>query len=121
MNADHMVAIHNALHSPSRVARIGRETLVVDLVDDNENLFKRVAFGNFIFASQNLRKDSPNTRWILAAPETRQISWMFPKGRNVFSGKVTSHQDDGLVHLAVLRFYPGNKTHKLIDQTFEVG
>lgn len=121
MNADHMVAIHNALHSPSRVARIGRDTLVVELVDEIHELFKRIVYGNFVFASQNLRKDSPNTRWILESPESRQISWMFPKGRSGFSGKIASHQDNGFIHLEVLRFYPGNKTHKLIDQTYEVG
>jgi hypothetical protein len=120
MNADHMVAIHNALHSPSRICRIGRDTLVVEIVDDPEKLFSRVLFGQFIVATQNLRKDSPNTKWVLESPETRQISWLHPANRNGFAGKITSHQDNNQLHIQVLRFYSNNKTHELINQTFEL-
>ena len=120
MNADVMVSIHNALHSPVRIARIGRESLVVETVDDSENLLRRTFYGVFVVATQNLRKESPNTQWVLDSPETRQISWLHHKNYGGFHGKIVTHQDDNKLHLQVLRFYSRNKTHELINQTFEI-
>jgi len=120
MNADVMVSIHNALHSPTRIARVGRETLVVETIDDSEHLLRRTVHGIFVIATQNLRKDSPNTRWVLDSPETRQISWLHHIKYGGFHGKILTHQDDRKLHIQVLRMYPRNKTHELINQTFEI-
>lgn len=120
MNADVMVSIHNALHSPIRIARIGRDSLVVESIDDSQNLFNRVFYGYFAFATQNMRKDSPNTRWIEESPETRQITWLHPINKDGFAGKVLTHQDDNQLFLHVVRFYPNKKTHELIKQSFQI-
>jgi hypothetical protein len=118
MNADVMVSIHNALHSPTRIARVGRDSLVIERIDDSMNLFDRTFYSHFAFATQNMRKDSPNTRWIEESPSTRQITWLHPKFKDGFAGKIVTHQDDHQLFLHVVRFYPNNKTHELIKQSF---
>lgn len=118
MNADVMVSLHNALYGPTRIARIGRDSLLIEHIDDSENLFNRTFYGVFVVVTQNLRKDSPNTRWILESPDTRQISWLLHAKYGGFHGKILTSQDNNQLHLQVLRFYPRNKTHELINQTF---
>lgn len=119
MNADVMVTIHNALYGPSRIGRIGKDTLVIEDVDDQYSLFRRTFFGAFAIATQNLRKDSPNTKWVLESPETRQISWLHNAKYGGIHGKILTSQDNNQLRLQVLRFYPKGKTHELINQTFE--
>ncbi|MEY3697076.1 MAG: hypothetical protein RJA41_726 [Actinomycetota bacterium] len=120
MNADVMVNIHNALYSPTRIARIGRESLIIEELDDNVNCFRRTFYGPFAFATQNLRKDSPNTAWIQESPQTRQITWLHPRHSGGFAGKIVSSQDNDELFLHVVRFYPNNKTHELIKQSFRM-
>jgi hypothetical protein len=82
-------------------------------------LFRRTFFGAFAIATQNLRKDFPNTTGVLESPKTRQISWLHNAKYGGIHGKILTSQDNNQLHIQVLRFYPKNKTHELINQTFE--
>jgi hypothetical protein len=44
------------------------------------------------FVTQNMRKPSPNTRWIKEDPEHRRITWLFKNGEYV--GRVREFKED---------------------------
>ncbi len=120
MDAETFLGIHQALHGPVPVLRLEGRMYSVEYVQGEENLFKRFIVGDSVFATQNIRKDSPNTTWVCESPQTRHITWWLSASRDhSYRGKVVSHTDDpGYVHVNMMLFYKGNKTHVLMDDHF---
>lgn len=121
MKAEEVLALHHALWGGADTVDYRGQTLQIERVDNATQHFARVKIAdeNLTVITQNTRKPSSNTAWVLNAPKryNRRLSWVI-EDRGGFSGKVQSwRSDEGPEKAVVFRLKNGAKAVLRTPQT----
>ena len=115
MQVEEIIDIHRILQLPRRrrIPYRGASFPIVD-VDTNTRQYRRVAVGNYVFQTQNMRKGSRNTLWI-RQHDQGQITWIFRR-RGGYAGVIKSWIEDGEEHMIVQKFGTSSGTVTLYQE-----
>lgn len=93
MLAEESLEIHKALWAepPLSSVKHGANEYPIEHVDEVGKLFNRVVIGELMIITQNMRKPSVNTDWVMQQPG-RELTWVIHV-KNSYVGKVMAYID----------------------------
>lgn len=116
LSAEHMLLAHAVMHSGMTVAFIENKMRPIEYHNERGRDYRKMNVEGIQFLTQNLCKDTVNTRWVLEDLEHRSITWATTvRGKFRFEGRVRTWLDEDGQHIEVVRFYPQGRKHVLVN------